>query len=417
MAKFCVATATQNRKLKKRTKLSSKHVNFFDVPAAISNQIIRKYTRNSKTKNVYSVKLTVPGQGTDFDRSSNTVYISCLKLTLGLEESVVKNITKINQIELDETYAYVSYSLEIPKTVQSTNYMGIDRNATGCLAVCFFNETQVFLGKSIPYIIQKYKELRRKLQREGKFKLLKKIKDKQSRVVRDLNHKISKEIVRLAKEHGLIIKLEKLTGITNKKNKSNSKRVNHINHNWPFYQLETFIVYKAKLSGVSVEFVNPFNTSKKCSKCGALGNRNKKTFKCPLCGHADHADVNAARNIAKTPALGSKSPTTSLTTKPATAKVVSGSKQAIARISMINSDKQLASSENTVLEKPVRKNVSGKVSTKLTEGPSGPSYKQAKVHRKGTNDSPESESRMLERVFDDAATSAATLKLKNSHDE
>ena len=42
-------------------------------------------------------------------------------------------------------------------------------------------------------------------------------------------------------------------------------------------------------------------TSQQCSHCGHVDKRNRPdqaTFSCTLCGFAEHADVNAARNIA-----------------------------------------------------------------------------------------------------------------------
>ena len=46
--------------------------------------------------------------------------------------------------------------------------------------------------------------------------------------------------------------------------------------------------------------VNPAQTSRTCAECrtaDAASRPSQATFKCVACGHADHADLNAARNI------------------------------------------------------------------------------------------------------------------------
>jgi putative transposase len=63
--------------------------------------------------------------------------------------------------------------------------------------------------------------------------------------------------------------------------------------------LRTFVEYKLGWSGGSFEAVNPQYTSQECNECHyvAAGNRKEEKFKCMRCGHKDHADVNAAKNI------------------------------------------------------------------------------------------------------------------------
>jgi putative transposase len=59
--------------------------------------------------------------------------------------------------------------------------------------------------------------------------------------------------------------------------------------------------YKAPRYGSQVRPVPAPRTSQRCSSCGAVDPRNRpgcgREFACVACGHADHADRNAAVNI------------------------------------------------------------------------------------------------------------------------
>jgi transposase len=57
---------------------------------------------------------------------------------------------------------------------------------------------------------------------------------------------------------------------------------------------------KAEASGAAVLYADPRFTSQQCHVCGHIekGNRDSQAvFRCLACGHEDHADANAARNI------------------------------------------------------------------------------------------------------------------------
>ena len=262
----------------------------------IANQILRKYGRNKKAKKVSHVNLIVPNQGIFVDRALKVITIPCLKLKLCYHFS---GFDKINQIEIDEEYAHVSVSKpEIAETTTS-KYIGVDLNTTGHVAVVSNVETGKIwkLGKEANYIALKYREIRRQLQRRGKYRKVKQIKNRQQRLIRNLNHRISRKIVQIAKINECSIQLEKLKHI--RRNAKTAKSFHYSLNNWSFYQLQKMIEYKAKLQGIAVAYIDPRYTSRTCSRCGHVGDRDGKSFKCPNCGHVDHADANASFNIGK----------------------------------------------------------------------------------------------------------------------
>lgn len=64
-------------------------------------------------------------------------------------------------------------------------------------------------------------------------------------------------------------------------------------------ELANMLSYKAEEAGRTVLFVKPHHTSQICARCGHRSKENRvgQKFECRACGHTDHADLNAARNI------------------------------------------------------------------------------------------------------------------------
>ena len=283
VAKFAIAN---------RDKLSTKYVSHIGLTSSISNQILREYGRNKDCKKISRVKLIVPNQSIKF--SNNTIEVKCLKLSSPFDKSCLK----INQIEADKEWLYVSVTVPEEPQYNVEGWVGVDRNTTGHCAVVACTKTGkvLKLGKQSQHIHKKYSRIRRKLQRLGKLQKLNTIKRRESNITKDLNHKISRKIVDYAKANQCGIKLEKLEGI--RQRTKTAKSFKYSLNSWAYYQLQQFAEYKAQLAGVPVAYIEPAYTSQRCQMCGQLGNRNDKSFKCPHCGYVVHADVNASWNIA-----------------------------------------------------------------------------------------------------------------------
>src|SRR3989304_9996346 len=91
---------------------SSKDVKHIGLKSSISNQILKKYSSNKKLKKINSVKLTVPGQSIKFENYKIKIY--CLKMEIDFE----KDIEKINQIEIDKEFAYISCTVKEEEKIE-----------------------------------------------------------------------------------------------------------------------------------------------------------------------------------------------------------------------------------------------------------------------------------------------------------
>lgn len=142
---------------------------------------------------------------------------------------------------------------------------------------------------------------RRKLQSNGSRRAKscsKRISGKEHRHVKEINHCVSKAIVKEAKSLGArALILEDLTNIRSRI--KGNKRLRTRLHRWPWHQLQQFLAYKAEAEGIEVVYVNPAYTSVTCSTCQSMGVRHRHTFQCSSCGSFQHSDRNAAINLCK----------------------------------------------------------------------------------------------------------------------
>lgn len=196
-------------------------------------------------------------------------------------------------------YLHVQVKAEGPCPVAPTDVLGVD---LGIINIATDSDGNRYSGKAVERSRRKHNLQRKRLQRRntrGAKKKLRRVAGKESRFRRHENHVISKRIVESAKRTVRGISLEDLRGIRGRVTARGGDARNRLS-GWSFYQLRTFIEYKARVAGVAVFTVSSRNTSRTCSECGHCERANRKgqeRFSCKVCGHEANADENAARNI------------------------------------------------------------------------------------------------------------------------
>lgn len=317
-ANLLIETAVADKKFPKAT---SKHIDA-ELPSVIKNELIRyAKTKFKQFGNCTFKKPTISWNNQNYSLSENSLDFPIIvdgkvkktrfKAIIPAETFEELKSSKLGSLRISKKgfHWIAQISIETkPLVCTGIDTLGVDLgilvpavgvvNSTG--KTKFFGN-----GRSNKYLRRKYKELRKKLGKAKKLNAIKRINDKESRIMKDINHKISKKIVDFAVENNCgTINLENLSDIrqTSRTRGKNKQSL----HSWTFYQLASFVEYKAYNLGIKIEYINPQYTSQECPVCHTRNKTNTREYKC-ACGYKTHRDRLGALNIAQKSNLDGKS--------------------------------------------------------------------------------------------------------------
>jgi len=207
-------------------------------------------------------------------------------------------------------YVSVNYEVLLPEPVNNGITAGVDRNVGQVAVVDSSGNEEIHYLPDLSVKEARRKRYQRKLARQVKGSnrrdrtrlRLQKVNRNIANIRSNWNHQVSRKV---ADQAGVVV-IEDLntSGITKSakgtienpgKNVSQKAGLNREILNTGWSQLENYLGYKTEIVRVS-----PAYTSQKCSVCGHVSKENRKSqsaFRCVACGHAENADLNAARNI------------------------------------------------------------------------------------------------------------------------
>ena len=227
----------------------------------------------------------------------------------GMEEYFNKDIYHFGTAKL--VWKHGKFFLHIPVTFKTpecadkdvSNVVGVDRGINFVAATYDDAGKSTFVnGRPIKQKRAQYAATRKQLQKRqtpSARRRLKRIGSRENRWMHDVNHCVSKALVKNNPAHTLFV-LEDLTGIRSATERVRTKD-RYISVSWAFYDLGQKLKYKAARAGDKVIKVDPAYTSQRCPKCGHIekSNRNKRLhlFRCKKCGYTSNDDRIGAMNL------------------------------------------------------------------------------------------------------------------------
>lgn len=227
-------------------------------------------------------------------------------------EGRVKNVVVSRRME--KWYVSIQVEMDVPEPVhESKSVVGIDMGVVRFATISdgtFIEPIRAFdKAKRKVAIAQRSLSRKKKFSSNWQKQKLKvqRILSRIARIRNDFLHKVSSTI---CKSHAVVVledlKVKNMSASAKGTSENPGKNVKAksglnrsiLDQGW--YEFRRQLEYKQRWAGGKLVLVNPTNTSLKCSACSHVskGNRiSQSRFRCEACGHHDHADLNAAKNI------------------------------------------------------------------------------------------------------------------------
>jgi len=234
--------------------------------------------------------------------------IGHVKIALHREVKGLMKTCVVKKTPTGKWFVVIAVENEIVKKVNDKPAVGID---LGCKVFAvlsdgskvkrewFFKKEEDNLAKAQRKLV---KQVKGTVKRKQVKKVVTKIHERITNKRKNFTHQLSRKI---ANKYGVIC-VEDLNILSMQKNKTitvngitksatpTHRSINDVAWNEFVNQLK----YKAEEAGSLVILVNPRNTTKECSKCGKLTDKDlsQRVHSCS-CGHTEDRDFNASKNI------------------------------------------------------------------------------------------------------------------------
>lgn len=204
-------------------------------------------------------------------------------------------------------YLHVSLTKEVPEAELKDvkEVVGIDRGLVNIITTRDSRNTAYENGDKVRDIRSRYDRTRASLQKKGTKgakRVLKRISGRENRWMENVNHSISKALVRKYGSDTLFV-FEDLSGISFDKSRLGNRTAEgrHELRSWSFYSLEQKLIYKARQCGSMAIKVNPKYTSQRCPACGNIDKESRHheqhQYICVKCGCTFNDDEVAGYNL------------------------------------------------------------------------------------------------------------------------